>query len=577
MNKHIRYFFLFLLLFIFFSSVAIDQRKRMKWRFYADEGSYFAITQSLAFDLDLKYNRRDIIRIYERFERGPEGLFLKKNSNGELSYAKSFAYPLFAAPFFRLFDVQGLFLFNGLMLFLSILMGYLLLKQFHPPNRSFAFSVIFILASVVPLYMSWLTADLFNFFFIFAGLFFFFYEFKNPRWFYLSAFFFATAVFSKVTPVVPIGILYLILLYKKEWKRFFILTGISVLVCSGFFIFNYLQTGDINYMGGERRSFYQQFPFEKPGYGFSHGHKMSTDDYWERFYFTPRIAATNLFYYFFGRFTGMFIYFFPAFFLLILFFFQRKIIDDWIILIAIFLSILVFTLLAPDNYFGGSGSVGNRYFLIIFPFFFFLGFRQRVFKLSLLPVVVALICLPSVFLYSLHRSDPCRYAGLSFPIRLFPPEKTQFLNLQTNENPFAFHNFIRVGKQKYWLFFINENFWPIETSPRERNSFWTYSDKELEMILAIPGKVDVFYVELTNIPVKNRVTIQIEYQKKEVELEPGEEVVVSFRNIRTLKIQNRYIFHVKIKSNQSYCYYLNEPRSNDRRIVGVKTLIKPHY
>ncbi|MCK4943351.1 MAG: hypothetical protein KAS65_07235 [Candidatus Aminicenantes bacterium] len=577
MKKNINYFFIFLLLFLLFSSLAIDQRKRMNWRFYGDEGSYFAITQSLAYDFDLKYTRNDIIRIYERFERGPEGLFLKKGPKGELSYAKSFAYPLFAAPFFRIFDVSGLFLFNGLMMFLTILMGYLLLNQYHPPGKSLAFTLIFILATVLPVYMSWLTSDLFNFFIIFAGLFFFFYHFKRPEWFYLSAFFFATAVFSKATPVIPIGILYLILLFRKQWKKFLILTFISILICAGYFMFNFLQTGDFNFMGGERRSFYQQFPFEKPGYGFSHGQKMSTDDYWQRFYFTPQITITNLFYYFFGRFTGMFIYFFSAFFILILFFFQRKVIDDWIILVAIFLSILVFTILAPDNYFGGSGSVGNRYFLIILPFFFFLGFKNRIFKFFLVPLVVALILLPSVLLYSLHRPDPCRYAGLSFPIRLFPAEKTQFLNLQTNENPFAFHNFIRVGDQKYWLFFINDNFWPIETTPKERNSFWTYADKELEMIIAVPGKVKEFDIELTNIPEKNKIKLQIEYAKREVTLAPNEKRIVRFKGIRTLKIQNRYIFLIKIKSEKSYCYYLNDSQSNDRRIVGVKTHIRLDY
>jgi hypothetical protein len=550
----------------------------MNWRFYGDEGSYFAITQSLAYDFDLKYTRNDIIRIYERFKRGPEGLFLKRSPKGELTYAKSFAYPLFAALFFRLFDVPGLFLFNGLMIFLCILMGYLILKQYHPQTKSFVFTIVFFLATALPIYISWLTSDLFNFFIIFTGLFFFFYKFKNPSWFFLSAFFFATAVFSKATPIIPIAILYLILLTRKEWKKFLLLSLISVVATSAFFVFNFVQTGELNFMGGERRSFYQQFPFEKPGYGFDHGKKMSTDDYWDRFYFSPRVALSNLYYYFFGRFTGMFIYFFTAFFVLILFFFQRKVIDDWIILAAITFSILVFTILAPDNYFGGSGSIGNRYFLIIFPFFFFLGYRHRIFKFTLLPVALSLVFLSSVYVYSLHRSDPCRFAGLSFPIRLFPPEKTQFLNLQTNENPFAFHNFIRINEKNcYWLFFINDNFWPIETIPREKNSFWTYGDKTLEMIVAVPGRVKEFNIELRNIPSENRVDVQIEYQKKVVRLKPDENRVVTFKGIRTLKIQNRYIYHIKIKSQKSYCFYLNDPLSNDMRIVGIKTFIKPAY
>jgi hypothetical protein len=52
---------------------------------------------------------------------------------------------------------------------------------------------------------------------------------------------------------------------------------------------------------------------------------------------------------------------------------------------------------------------------------------------------------------------------------------------------------------------------------------------------------------------------------------------VTFKGIRTLKIQNRYIYHIKIKSQKSYCFYLNDPLSNDMRIVGIKTFIKPAY
>ena len=71
--------------------------------FLSDESSYFSIIQSLAHDGDLEYTRRDIQRIRRHFYTGPLGLFLKKAENGRLYFAKSFAYPLAAAPFFRLF------------------------------------------------------------------------------------------------------------------------------------------------------------------------------------------------------------------------------------------------------------------------------------------------------------------------------------------------------------------------------------------------------------------------------------------------------------------------------------------
>jgi len=571
-EKNYNYFFILFLLFIIFFSFSTNLPKRHRGGFLSDESTYFSITQSLAYDYDLKYTRKDIIRIKERFWIGPTGLFLKKGKNGALFYAKSFAYPLFAAPFFRIFDVNGLLLFNGLMLFFATLMAFLLLKQLYSKKKSFLFSLIFIFASITPIYISWLTADLFNFFTMFAGLFFFFYKFKKPGWFYLSALFFSSAVFSKPSSIIPIGIIFLTLVIKKQYKKFILISLISIMLSLSLILFLYLQTGEINFMGGERRTFYGRYPFEKPEYTFENGYKMSADNYWKRFYISPKVAILNLFYYFFGRFTGMFIYFSPAFFLFILFFFQRKIPEDWLILFAIIISILVFVLIAPENYFGGCGSVGNRYFLTLFPLFFFLGYKNRIFKFSLLPLFISVLFLSGVYIDSFYHSTYTRYAGLSFPIKIFPPEKTQYQTLQTNENPRAFGKLLRHGQEKYWVHFLNDNFHSIEG-----NSFWTNSNRELELFLATPEKVKKFEVELTNSPVKNRAFIQIESKKKRVNLKPHQMTIITFKKVNGLRVRKRYVYHIKVKSSKSFCAYFNNPANNDKRILGVKIHIGVVY
>ncbi|HSQ34992.1 MAG TPA: hypothetical protein VLQ89_03270, partial [Candidatus Binatia bacterium] len=177
MPKFIRYFFILFLLFIIFFSFSTDLSTVKKGGFFSDESSYFSILQSLAFDGDLEYTRADIVRIREIFWVGPMGLFLKKGQDGRLYYAKSFIYPLAAAPFFRLFGTHGILLANGLMIFFILLMGFLLLRQHHDPLKSFAFTLIYLFASVAFIYIWWITADLFNFFVNFSGLFFFFYSF----------------------------------------------------------------------------------------------------------------------------------------------------------------------------------------------------------------------------------------------------------------------------------------------------------------------------------------------------------------------------------------------------------------
>ena len=475
--KFVRNFFILFLLFIVFFSFATDLPKTKKGGFFSDESSYFSILQSLAFDGDLEYTRADIVRIREIFWVGPMGVFLNKGRDGRIYYAKSFIYPLALAPFFRLFGTHGILLANGLMIFFVLLMGFLLLRQHHDPGKSFTFTLIYLFASIAFIYIWWITADLFNFFVNFAGLFFFFYQFKKPAWSGLAGLFFAAAIFSKPNNILHIGILFLLLLYRKNWRKFIAMAVICLLVLGGLLVFSHAQTGTINYMGGERRSFYGNFPLERPDFTFNGGFRMSSDNYWSRFYLSPAIALLNLFYYLFGRFTGMLIYFPSAFFLLLLFFFQKKKPDDWFLLAAIGAAILFYVLVTPDNYFGGGGSLGNRYFFNVFPLFFFLGYRGRTFKFSLLPVFAAVCFLAPIYMDSLYNSASPRFPGINFPAKFFPPEKTQFSTLPSNTNPRAFNR--RIA-DKYTLFFLNDNYHPLEGEV-----FWTYADQELELFL--PG------------------------------------------------------------------------------------------
>lgn len=575
MNKYIKYFFLLSTLFIFFFSFSTKVVTRQRGGFFSDEGAYYPITQSIAYDLDLKYTRKDIVRIRERFKLGPNGLFLKKVKNGDLYYAKSFAYPVFAAPFFRLFHEKGLLLMNGLMILLAIWMGFILLKKFHSEAKSFFFALMFVSASVVPIYIWWLQADLFNFFMMFCGLFFLFYPFKHKKWLYLSSLFFATVVFSKPSTIIAIAIVYVILMIRGEWKKFIILSLISLFLLGGFFLINYLETGEFNYMGGDRRTFYTSFPYDQPEMGFEINKlpKMSADNYWKRFYVSPRMVIMNIFYYIFGRFSGMFIYFFPAFFILILFFIQKKIPEDWVVFSAILLSILFYVTITPSDYMGGGGTLGNRYFLSIYPLFFFLGFRNREFRMTILPAVIAMIFLSAPYIDGSYHSTQPRYVGINTPASLFPPEKTQYYSVPTNVNPRNFGKMMRVEKNTYHLYFLTDNFWDIE----ENAFFWTEGDKKLEFFLAAPGEVKEFEIALKNIPVKNRIFFQVEHQRKRLQLPPGESCVIRFKNIYGLKIKDKYIYHIKIRSSESYSPFLQNPPDKDTRTLGVKSQIRLKY
>lgn len=561
-KKHWLFFALFLVA-VFTFSFSVDKARRNQGGFLSDEATYFSMIQSLALDQDIVYERRDIARIKERFWVGPMGLFLKKGADGRLTYSKSLAYPLFAAPFFLLFDNHGVLLCNGLMLFFCLLMGYLLLRKTHPPEKSFSFSLIFVLCSVTPIYIWWFTADLFNFFVLFSGLFFFFYPFRLAGLRFLAVPFFTLAVFSKPSTLVPLAFVLLILPLRKRWKETIVFGLLLLLALAALATFYYSQSGTINFMGGDRRTFYSHYPYEQPGYTFEKAHQMTASDYWERFHLTPAIAGHNIFYYFFGRFTGLLIYFFPALFLLLLFFLQKKSLEDWLILAAICAGILTLALLVPENYFGGAGSVGNRYFLTIYPLFFFLGYKERIFRLNLLPLAAAAVFLLPIIADGFNNSAFPGNAGELFPARHFPPEKTQYKSLPSNSNPRAFNNLVA---DKYWLFFLNSNFYSVEAE-----HFWTYGRHEAELFLVVPEPAPrEIWIKLSNPPRDNRVRVIFEHQSRTVKLKAGENQVIKIGKPGGLAVDRGRIYRVRIRSDESYSPYFSEPGSEDQRLLGIR-------
>ena len=96
----------------------------------SDEATYYMMGYSLAKDGDLEYRREDLVRVWREFSGGPSGLFLKQGRDivegglmlrppfvwtrtqpdpdpSRYYYGKSFAYPLAAAPFVRVFGTNG--------------------------------------------------------------------------------------------------------------------------------------------------------------------------------------------------------------------------------------------------------------------------------------------------------------------------------------------------------------------------------------------------------------------------------------------------------------------------------------
>ena len=123
-----------------------------------DEATYYSLAHSLARDGDFTFERKDLVRVWDEFPGGPEGIFLKRGKTIRLQrsrsvpvrprvkrndpvrtrlyYGKSFIYPLVAAPFVFVSGTNGFLVLHALLLALDLFVVYLFITaRGSPPWR----------------------------------------------------------------------------------------------------------------------------------------------------------------------------------------------------------------------------------------------------------------------------------------------------------------------------------------------------------------------------------------------------------------------------------------------------------
>ena len=179
----------------------------------------------------------------------------------------------------------------------------------------------------------------------------------------------------------------------------------------------------------------------------------------------------NLGYFWVGRFGGVLAYFFPAVCALGLFLLggprDRA---GWLALSAIVASWLAYIWMIPDNWYGGGGTVGNRYFLACSPASCF---WSRAAKGSL--VALAAVAAAGVFLAPMLRS-PVSHSlrpgdhALQPAFRALPAELTMLNDLSVftepwrKKRPFGFTGDAsrHADPDAYFLYFMDDGAWGRE-------------------------------------------------------------------------------------------------------------------
>ena len=383
-----------------------------------DEAAYLMGAESLAWDLDFRYSTDDLARFVAR--RGaPDGLILQSPDQGAtLFYGKPLVYPLALAPFVRFAPERGFAVGNAVYLALACLLAAWALTPLVGGNAPF-FVAAFVFGSLTFAHSFWAHSDLFQMSLVAAGLSLIlrpkFAEgdigrvrlggdlAPNNPWRRAPAFLgtLGTVLLALVVLTrpfyLPILLIPFVAASSRRQRVSAVLAGLLTLLV--FVSWNRIERDTWSSYSGDRRAAYgyngfpmvdaaatgnaegradqavlASLPTREATTWWSQTRKATGGDSWVKngvfpFPFQLRQTLWNLDYLFAGRHVGLVPYFLPFILGLLAFRSDRV---TWATVLAILTVLGLFLLARPFNFWGGGGSLGNRYFLPIYPLFWFL-------------------------------------------------------------------------------------------------------------------------------------------------------------------------------------------------------------
>jgi hypothetical protein len=574
--------------------------------FWSDGATYYAMAHSLAFDFDLRYERQDLVRVFREFRGGPSGMFLKRGreldlalssripflvSEGpltnELYYAKAFLYSLAAAPLVRFAGTNGLLLLHALLFTAVLFAGYFFLAAAVPKAGALAMTLTFFFASVVPAYFVWLTPELFNLCLVFLGAFFWLYKEhapSPPRLLrgltsdLIAAALWGAVSYSKVNNVFLILPLLALLAFRRQWLRGLAAGTLFGLAVGGLFLVQLAVTGEMNYQGGERKTFSGRYPYQQAELTFENTglSKITAEIYTEQPW---DIVLHDLYFYVIGRFSGVAVYCFPAVAAALLFLLsRRKRLHQWFLLAIAVFGCLLLIVWMPVNYFGGGGTLGNRYFLNIYPLFFFLlADRTRVEGTVLACWGVAALFLTTILVAPFEAGrQPGEHATAGI-FKWLPAELSLLNDLPTNSDPRRFRQKFDEGFLGY---FLDNNTWGKERRSPGGLGFHVKGGTEAELVVRTRLVLTQLVVRVTNVAsARNEVRVCAPGGCESRELEPGEKEILEIPAGRPFPYedfgQRSYCYRVTIETSTGSVPMLESRGESDWRYLGAFVHIEP--
>jgi hypothetical protein len=557
--------------------------------FFNDGATYYTMAWSLAEDFDLRFEPADLARVRKEYPDGPDGIFLKRPGEtflleargglprirhvaaGErdrpIFFGKPFLYPLAVAPLVKVFGTRGILLGNALCLGLALALAYRILRKQAGPGKAFFSALVLILGTVAPLYVLWPTPEIFYLALASAGL--AAWSDGRPR---LSAILLGLLTYAKPPSIFLAAPLCLEPLFRKDLREGIRRGVLLVATMASLFVANRLMTGEWNYQSGERKTFYTHFPGESPKVTFGNSGFWMTAEH-----IGPTTEGTsvrgqvvraksevraafllNLGYFLVGRFAGVVPYYFPlALGALLFVLVGPRSAEGGLALFCLVLTSLFWIWYIPDNWYGGGGTVGNRYLTSLLPIGVFLIPRGR----EALFIVLSAIG-GGLFVGPLFR-DPLTHAlrpgihATKPPFTLLPAELTMlndlsiFTELWRKKVPYG-DTLGRHGEPadpaSYWLYFVDDG-----TTGKARaygvEGFWLRPGAEAEVILRALEPVGLVRVRVYPGPGGDRVQVRLgkrapttlyvgEGEIRAVTLDPGAPYVFYDSFVYTLRLRS---------------------------------------
>jgi hypothetical protein len=601
--------------------------------FKGDEATYYSLTYSLARDRDITFQRQDLIRVWEEFS-GPDGIFLKRGASvdfkrsssfpfftmertpdaarGRLYYGKSYIYPLFASPLVWLMGTTGFLVFHALLLTLNVALAYrYLAARGSSPGLAAGFAAVFLFASVTPVYFVWLAPELFNFTLVLCAFFLWSYKgvaapvdrlgrlerfLRSPSSDYVALALLGIATFSKPTHILltlPIGAA---ALFAREWRRLALMIVSCSIVVAGLFGANALATGEFNYQGGERKTFYGAttgFPFANSWETFDNrGVSVATDTLPFDILLhrdTAPVLAWNIYYFTVGRYSGLLPYFFPGLVALALFLAHRAERRHWQAWAAAGLIVGAVVLIAymPYTYSGGGGPIGNRYFVSFYPLFLFVMPAVRSAWPAVIGLAVGALFTAKILLNPFYSSfNPGEHANAG-PLRVLPIERTLLNDLPVSADATRARRSLG-GNPTVQAYFMDDNAYPPEG-----DGFWVRGESRADLLLRAPAtqtadtrdvslRIRALSIEVTNGGAANRVVLSAGWERVRLDLAPGEVRAVQITAgagvpYKPSRYPTNFVYALSISSRAGFVPFLHDSSNPDSRYLGALVRVTPIY